>query len=164
MRESQNRVTYQASTTWCLKKGTQRKRIPGNQPQRSSTLGSSSACSIRTILTSRQRPLLQSISHHQWLGQQSSPPSLPSRNEDDQRNDVLQSGSSEATRKASESVWFSKARSRQVAGDLFSWRGERRGTCIWWCSHLQFDSKTKQHLIPTKFLLSINLRFFLPCP
>ena len=30
MRESQNRVTYQASTTGCLRKGTQRKKIPGS--------------------------------------------------------------------------------------------------------------------------------------
>ena len=100
MREGQNRVTYQVSTTWYLGKGTQRKGIPGSQPQRSSTLGSSLARSTRTILTSRQRPFLQSTPHHRWLGQQSSPPSLPSGNEDD-RQDALRSAPkrSEATRK-----------------------------------------------------------------
>ena len=127
MQGSQNRVTYQASTTWCFGKSIQKKRIPGSQPQRSSTLESSSARSTRTTLTSRRRLLLQSTPHHQWLGQQSSPPSLPSGNEDDQRKDdqrkdVLRSASSEETRKASESVWFSRARSRRVAGDLSPWR------------------------------------------
>ena len=90
MRESQNRVIYQASTTWCLGKGTQRKRIPRSQPQRSSILESLSACSTRTTLTSRRQLLLQSIPHHRWLGQQSSPPSLSIGNEDDQQ-DTLQS-------------------------------------------------------------------------
>ena len=116
MRESQNRVTYQASTTWCLGKGTQRKRIPGSQPQWSSTLGSSSACSTKTIPTSQRRAFLSLTPCHQWLGQQ--PSSSPNESEDDQRKDVLQSASSETTKKASESVWFFGARSRRVAGDL----------------------------------------------
>ena len=104
MRESQNRVIYQASTTWCLEKGTQRKRIPGSQPQWSSTLESSSACSTRITLTSRRQLLLQLTLHHQWLGQQSSSPKLLSGNEDDQQKDVLRNASSETTRKPSESV------------------------------------------------------------
>ena len=86
----QNRATYQASTTWCLRKDTQRKRIPGSQPQRSSTLKSSSACSTRTTLTSRRQLLLQSILHYQWLSQQSSLLSPSSRNKDD-RQDALRS-------------------------------------------------------------------------
>ena len=118
MRESQNRVIYQAFTTWCLEKGTQKKRIPGSQPQQSRILGSSSARSTRTILTNRQQPLLPLTPHHQWLGQQSS--STPNESKDDQQKNVLRSMSSKATKKASESVWFSKARSQWVAGDLSS--------------------------------------------
>ena len=90
MQKSQNWATYQASTIWCLGKGIQKKKIPGSQPQRSSILGSSSAHSTRTTLTSRRRLLLQSTPHHQWLGQQSSPLNLSSGNKDD-RQDALQS-------------------------------------------------------------------------
>ena len=95
MQESQNRVTYQASTTWCLGKNIQRKRIPGSQPQRSSTLESLLACSTRTTLTSWQRLLLQSIPHHQWLDL----PSLSSGNKDNQQ-DALRSAPSRANRRA----------------------------------------------------------------
>ena len=133
MRESQNRANYQASTIWCLEKGTQKKRIPGNQPQRSSTLGSSSARSTKTILTSRQRLLLPSTPRHRWLGQQPSSP--PNESEDDQRKDVLRSASSEVTRKRRQGgIRVSavlRARSRRVAGDLSPWRKERcRGACM----------------------------------
>ena len=79
MQKSQNRVTYQAFTTWCFGKGIQKKKIPGSQPQRFSTLESSSACSIRTTLTSRRRLLLQSTPHHRWLDQ----PSFSSGKNDD---------------------------------------------------------------------------------
>ena len=95
MRESQNQITYQASTTWCLGKGIQRKKIPGSQPQRFSTLESSSAHSTRTILASRQRLLLPLTPRHRWLDQQSSSPQNES--EDDQQKDVLRSASSEVT-------------------------------------------------------------------
>ena len=98
MQESQNQVIYQVSTIWSHGKDIQRKKIPGSQPQRSSTLESSLARSTRTILTSRQRPLLQSTPHHRWLGQQSSPPSLSSGNEGDQQ-DALRSAPNEVTRK-----------------------------------------------------------------
>ena len=126
MQKSQNRVTYQASTTWCLGKGTQRKRIPRSQPQRSTILKSSSARSTRTTLISQQQPLLPSIPRHQWLDQRSSSP--PNESEDDQQKDVLQSASSEATRKASKLIWFSKTRSRRIAGDLSPWRSVREPT------------------------------------
>ena len=118
MRESQNRVTYQASTTWCLGKGIQRKRIPGSQPQQSSTLESSSACSTRTILTSQQRLLLPLTPHHRWLDQQPGPPSLSYKSKGDRvdRQDALRNApNEEVTRKRrqgrgdkeeSESVWF----------------------------------------------------------
>ena len=58
MQESQNRVTYQVSTTWYLGKRIQRKKIPENQPQRSSTLESSSAYFTRTTLTNRRQLFL----------------------------------------------------------------------------------------------------------
>ena len=99
MRESQNQVTYQASTIWCLGKGIQRKRIPGSQPQQSSTLESSSARSTRTILTSRQRLLLPSTPHHQWLDQQPGPPSFSNKSEDDRQDALKNAPNEEATRK-----------------------------------------------------------------
>ena len=94
MQESQNRVTYQASTTWCLEKSIQRKKIPRSQPQRSSTLESSSARSTRTILTSRRQLLLQSTPHHQWLDQLS----LSNGKKDDQQ-DALRSAPRRANRR-----------------------------------------------------------------
>ena len=71
MRESQQ-VIYQDSTIWFLGKVIQKKKIPGSLTQRSNTLGSSSARSTRTILTSRQRSLRPSTLHHRWPGQPSS--------------------------------------------------------------------------------------------
>ena len=61
-------------------------------------LRSSSARSTRTTLTSRQRLLLQLTSHHRWLDQLSSPPSLSSGNKGDQQ-DALRSVSNEVIRK-----------------------------------------------------------------
>ena len=84
MRESQNQVIYQVFTTWSHGKNIQRKRIPGNQLQRSSTSESSLARSTRTILTSRPRLLLLSTPHHRWLDRQSSRLDLPNESEDDQ--------------------------------------------------------------------------------
>ena len=157
MRESQNWATYQISTTWCLGKSTQRKTIPGSQPQWFSTLESSSACSTKTTLTNRQRLLLQSIPHHQWLGRQSSPPSLSSRNKDDQQ-DALRSAprrarrakrgdKKEATRK-NPSQCSLRARSRRIAGDLSLWRGER---CREACIIVDYDNSTPEELHSTLF-------------
>ena len=98
MQESQNQVTYQVSTIWCLGKGIQKKKIPGSQPQRSSTLESPSACSTRIILTSRQQLLLPSTPHHRWLDQQPGPPSLSNKSEGD-RQDALRNAPNEVTRK-----------------------------------------------------------------
>ena len=72
MQESQNQVIYQGSTIWFLGKVIQKKKIPGSLIQRSNTLGSSSACSTRIILTSRQQSLRPLTLHHQWPGQPSS--------------------------------------------------------------------------------------------
>ena len=84
IRESQNRVIYQVSIIWSYEKDIQRKRIPRNQLQWSSTSESSSACSIKTILTSRPRLLLLSTPHHRWLDRQSSRLDLPNESEDNQ--------------------------------------------------------------------------------
>ena len=84
MRESQNQVIYQVSTIWSHRKDIQRKRIPESQLQRSSTSESSSACSTRTILTSRPQLLLLSTPHHQWLDRQSSQLDLPNKSKNDQ--------------------------------------------------------------------------------
>ena len=84
LRESQNQIIYQVSTIWSHEKDIQRKRIPGNQLQRSSTSESSSARSTKSILTSQLRLLLLSTPHHQWLDRQSSQLYLPNKSEDDQ--------------------------------------------------------------------------------
>ena len=95
MQESQNQVIYQVSTIWSHGKDIQKKRIPGSQLQRSSTLESSSARSTKTTLTSRRQHLLQSIPHHRWLDSLS----LSSGNEDDQQN-ALRSAPRRAYRRA----------------------------------------------------------------
>ena len=64
MRESQNWAIYQAFTIWFHGRDIQRKRIPGSQPQRSSTLESLSARFTKTILTSQQQLLLLSTPCH----------------------------------------------------------------------------------------------------
>ena len=88
MRESQNQVIYQVSTIWSYGKDILRKKIPGSQLQQSSTSESSSAHSIKTILTSQPRLFLLSTPHHRWLNRQSdrqsSPLSLPNESKDDQ--------------------------------------------------------------------------------
>ena len=161
MRESQNRVTYQASTTWCLEKGTQRKRIPGSQSQLSSILESLSAHSTRTNLAYRQRPLLPSTPRYRWLDQQSSSP--PNKSEDDQQKDVLQSTSSKVTKKTSESIWFSRARSRWVATDLSPWRsvGEPAFGGLAICNLILKLNSTLFQPSPSSHHKS---RFFLSCP
>ena len=144
MQESQNQVNYQAFIIWCLRKGIQRKKTSKSQPQRSNTLESSSTRSTRTILTSRQRLLLLSTPHHQWLDEQPSSPSLPSGFKDD-RQAALRSAArgarrakrgdkKKATRKRRQGgIRVSavlRARSRRVAGDLSPWRREHRGACM----------------------------------
>ena len=89
MRESQNQVIYQGSTIWFFGKVIQKKKIPRSLTQRSNTLGSSSARSIRIILTSRQRPLRPSTLHHRWPGQ-------PSSQQPSQRSDQRLRNESEA--------------------------------------------------------------------
>ena len=88
MQESQNQVIYQVSTIWSHGKDIQKKRIPGSQPQRSSTSESSSARSARITLTSQPRLLLLSTPHHQrldrQLDRQSSRRSLSNKSKDDQ--------------------------------------------------------------------------------
>ena len=84
MQGSQSQAIYQVSTIWSHGKDIRRKKIPGNQPQRSNTSESSSARSTRIILTSRLRLLRLLTLHHQWLDQQSSPQSLPNKTMDDQ--------------------------------------------------------------------------------
>ena len=88
MQKSQ-RVIYQGSTIWFLGKVIQKKKIPRSLTQRSNTLGSSSARSIRIILTSRQRPLRPSTLHHRWPGQ-------PSSQQPSQRSDQRLRNESEA--------------------------------------------------------------------
>ena len=86
MRESQQAI-YRGSTIWYLGKGIRKKKIPGSLHQPFSTLGSSSAHSIRIILRSRQQLLRPSIPHHQWPGQQSNQNqllSLPNKSEANQ--------------------------------------------------------------------------------
>ena len=102
MQKSQNQVTYQASTIWCLEKGIQKKKIPGSQPQRSSTLENLSTHSTKTILTSQQQLFFLLTLHHRWLDQQPSPPSFPSGNKDDQQ-DVLKSAPRRARKHARQS-------------------------------------------------------------
>ena len=66
------RVIYQGSIIWFFGKVIQKKKIPGSLHRPFNTLESSSARSIRIILTSRQRPLRPSTLHHRWPGQPSS--------------------------------------------------------------------------------------------
>ena len=84
MQKSQNQVIYQVSIIWSHGKDNQRKRIPGNQLQPSSTSESSSARSTKTILTSRPRLLLLSTPHPRWLDRHSSRLDLLNESEDDQ--------------------------------------------------------------------------------
>ena len=71
MRKSQW-VIYQGYTIWFLEKVIQKKKISGSLHWLFNTLGSSSARSIRIILTSRQRLLRPLTLHHRWPGQPSS--------------------------------------------------------------------------------------------
>ena len=83
MRESQNQVIYQVSTTWSHGKDIKRKRIPGSQLQRPSTSENSSAHSTKTILTNRPRLFLLLVSQHRWLDQESSRQDLSNKSEND---------------------------------------------------------------------------------
>ena len=56
MRRSQNQIIYRGSTIWYHGGIIRKKKIPGGQLQRFSTLGSSSAHSTTIIQISRQRP------------------------------------------------------------------------------------------------------------
>ena len=88
MQESQ-RVIYQGYTIGFLGKVIQKKKIPKSLHRPFSILGSSSARSIRTILTSRQRPLKLSTLHHRWPGQPSGQ-RLQNESEVDQQPNQLQ--------------------------------------------------------------------------
>ena len=187
MRENQNRVIYQASTTWCLGKGTRRKRIPGSQPQRSSTLESSSARSTRTTLTSRRRLLLQSTPHHRWP----SPPNLSSGNEDN-RQDALRSAPSARCAKQGDKEEATRRNLSQCSSKSQKPAGSRRsvflaqralGSLQWQFVDWQFDSwknytapysdqvpyypslsSSKLFLSPPILISLHQSRFFLPCP
>ena len=74
MRGSQKMAIYQDSITWCRRKATQKKKIPGSLHQLCNTFGSLSAPSTRRIRTSQSQPHLPSTLLHQWPDQQSSSP------------------------------------------------------------------------------------------
>ena len=105
MQESQNQVIYQASTIWFHGKDIRRKRILGSRPWRYNTFGSCLASSTTRTPTSRRQYPFPLIPLHPWQNQQSSSPQ--SGNKDDQQKALQSALKSEATRKVSESVWFS---------------------------------------------------------
>ena len=70
MQKSQRVATYQAYTTWCHGRATQKRRIPGSQHQPSNISGDYSALFTKSTQRSQQQPHPPLIWLHQRLGLQ----------------------------------------------------------------------------------------------
>ena len=133
-------------------------RTPGNLSPQSCTSEKWLAPFTETIRRSRQQHQHPWTLLCPWPSQRSSSPQ--SKNEDNQQN-ALRSAPCEATRKKQQgrgnkeevtrrnpSQCGSRVKSRRVAGDLSSWRGEHRGACS---GNLTIGSSTFEELHGTLF-------------
>ena len=141
--------TYQGYTIWLHGRITRKKKTPGNLPRQLCTSGRWSAPSMGTTRRSQQQHQHPWTLLRPWPSQQSSSPQSESEGD---RQDALRrrakwSNKEEVTRR-NLSQCDPRARSQWVAGDLFSWRKERRRACS---GSLTISSLTLEELHSTLF-------------